>query len=108
MLAPDLYNMCLSPVFQQYPQVWNDELAQVAQNHAEQCVFEHNADRLAQQNTFSSVGENLAAGSGPANFTGFVQSWYNEVQDYNFNSNTCTDVCGHYTQVNHYSEHIQP
>ena len=83
--------------------MWNDELAQVAQNYAEQCVFENNTDRVTQQSTFSSVGENLAAGSGPADFTGFVQCWYDEVQDYNFSSNSCAanETCDHYTQVNH-------
>ena len=71
----------------------------VAQNYAEQCVFEHNADRVSQQSTFTSVGENLAAMTGLANYTRLVMNWYDENQDYDFSSNTCTRVCGHYTQV---------
>ena len=71
----------------------------VAQNHAEQCVFEHNADRVSQQSTFTSVGENLAATTGLANYTSWVMNWYDENQDYDFSSNTCTQVCVHYTQV---------
>ncbi len=74
-------------------------MAQVAQNYAEECVFEHNSDRVTQQITFTSVGENLAAGTGAADFARFVQNWYDEVQNYNFEANSCSDVCGHYTQV---------
>ena len=82
-------------------QEWNNELARVAQNYAEQCIFAHNSDRVSQQSTFSSVGENLFASSGAADYSGFVQGWYNEETDYNYNSNECTPgaVCGHYTQV---------
>ena len=80
-------------------QSWNDDLAQVAQNYADNCVFEHNSNRASQQSTFTSVGENLFAGSGQANYTSAVLSWYNEVQDYTYSSNSCSGVCGHYTQV---------
>ena len=64
-------------------------------------MFDHNGNRVSQQSTFTSVGENLAAGSGAADFPGFVQNWYDEVGDYNLNSNSCNPgaVCGHYTQV---------
>ena len=73
----------------------------VAQNYAEQCVFEHNADRVSQQSTFTFVGENLAATTGSINYTYLVMLWYDEIQDYDFSSNTCAlgGVCGHYTQV---------
>ena len=86
-------------------QVWNDELAQVAQDYAEMCLFEHNTARVASQSTFSSVGENLFAGTGPAEYTAAVESWYNEKQDYDYDNNTCSAVCGHYTQV---SAHFEP
>ena len=72
----------------------------MAQNYAEKCVFEHNKHRVSQQSTFTSVGENLAAGTAdPADFPGFVQNWHDEVQDYNFKANSCSGVCDHYTQV---------
>lgn len=83
-------------------QVWNAELATVAQNYAAQCVFEHNSQRVSQQSTFTSVGENLYASSGLAvNYTSAVQSWFNERSDYTYETNTCAEnsVCGHYTQV---------
>ena len=84
-----------------YAQVWSDELAMVAQNYAEQCVFEHNANRVSQQSTFTSVGENLAATTGLANYTGLIRNWYDENQYYDYSLNSCAQgqVCGHYTQV---------
>ena len=81
--------------------MWNDELAVLAQNYAEECVFAHNQERVSQQETFSSVGENLAANSGPADYADLVQRWYDEVNYYTYSSDTCADskMCGHYTQV---------
>ena len=73
----------------------------VAQAYAEQRVFEHNADRVSQQSTFNSVGENLAVTTGSANYTRLVMNWYDENQDYDYAANSCASgqVCGHYTQV---------
>ena len=79
--------------------MWNDELAAVAQSYAVMCKFEHNPNRVTQQNTFSSVGENLFAGTGATDYTGAVQLWFDERRYYNYGSNTCSNVCGHYTQV---------
>ena len=81
-------------------QEWNDELAQVAQAYSERCMFEHNPSRVSQASSFSSVGENLAISSGLGdNYEGLFMLWDNERDDYNFNSNGCSGVCGHYTQV---------
>lgn len=80
--------------------VWNDELANVAQEYADNCVFNHNSLRSDQSPSFSYVGENLFISSGSAtNYTAYVEGWFNEVQVYNYNSNQCSGVCGHYTQV---------
>lgn len=84
-------------------QSWNDELASVAQQYAEKCVFDHNPLRTDQQGTFRYVGENLAVNTRQAqNYTREVESWYSEVAYYDYVENKCTDVCGHYTQV-HFS-----
>ena len=81
-------------------QEWNDELAQVAQVYSERCMFAHNPSRASQAPSFSSVGENLAISSGRGdNYEGLFVLWNNERSDYNFNTNGCSDVCGHYTQV---------
>ena len=82
-------------------QIWNDELAQVAQSYAEQCVFAHNSERSSQSPSFQFVGENLAARTGPADYIQDINNWYNEVADYTYDTNSCNEgaVCGHYTQV---------
>lgn len=68
-------------------------MAEVAQNYAEQCVFAHNTERVAQQDTFNFVGENLAAISGSTDYMSFVRSWYDDVTD-----ESCDDSAV-YTQV---------
>ena len=75
----------------------------MAQTYAEQCVFEYNTDRVSQQNTFTSVGENiLLSQENPVNnYTGLVGEWQNQGADYDYPMNTCSvsAVCRAYTQV---------
>lgn len=82
------------------PMVWNSELATLAQNYADTCNYEHNANRASQQTTFRSVGENLFLRTG-SNIEPerAVRGWQSEVADYNLATNTCSGVCGHYTQL---------
>lgn len=79
------------------PLEWSDELAEVAlkwgkQLKKEGCAFKHSHN--------PNYGENLFWGT-----TGFygpkdvVEAWGNEVKDYNYEKNSCSGVCGHYTQV---------
>ena len=82
-----------------YIQVWNDELAQVAQSYAEQCIFDHNDNRVSSQSTFTSVGENLLVTTASADYESFVESWFDERENYDYDSGQCSAVCGHYTQV---------
>ncbi|XP_060081874.1 peptidase inhibitor 16-like [Ylistrum balloti] len=77
---------------------WSDELAAVAQNYAERCVWSHNPSR-SEAPSFSYVGENLFLTSGTYNGEGVVNSWVSEVKNYNYATLGCTSVCGHYTQV---------
>lgn len=81
---------------------WNTELAKVAQDYADQCDNQHNPNRVTQQTTFSTVGENLGA-STVTDLAAFwptaVTGWHNEVSNYNFTANSCSAVCGHYTQI---------
>lgn len=86
-------------------QVWNEELANIAQSHSQQCVFTHNEMSSAQSAVFESVGENLAI-VGPLSTTWgenellrLLNLWANEADDYSLSENTCSGECGHYTQV---------
>lgn len=83
---------------------WDEGLAITARAWARHCVFEHNIylkDVRRVHPTFSSVGENIWAGYPPSYFNvlGAIKSWVDEKQYYDYNSNVCTNVCGHYTQV---------
>lgn len=69
---------------------WGDDLAAVAQSVADTCVFEHS------DNDF---GENLYAGTGTPDIQAAVDAWASEVTDYDYASNACSGVCGHYTQI---------
>lgn len=72
------------------PLVWDANLAAVAQAYAENCVFQHSG---------GPYGENLYASSGGSTPSDVVSSWVSEVADYDYASNSCSGVCGHYTQV---------
>jgi pathogenesis-related protein 1 len=73
--------------------VWSDQLAAVAQEWAERCVFEHSTH---------SLGENLAVFSRlDVEPTTVVDLWAGEVADWDHDANRCTSgrICGHYTQL---------
>ena len=79
------------------PLVWDEELAKIALKWANQlkkesCAFKHSG--------VNGLGENLFMGTtgyyGPAEV---VNSWGNEIEYYNYDDNSCSGVCGHYTQV---------
>ncbi|WP_437672906.1 CAP domain-containing protein [Sorangium sp. So ce131] len=73
------------------PLSWSPEIAAAAQAYAEKCVWEHSE---------TGYGENLYATSGTsATPDEVVATWLAEVDDYDLESNTCSAICGHYTQV---------
>ncbi len=75
---------------------WDPQLAKVAAEWAralkqKKCAFEHS--------TFK-YGENLFMGtSGAFDAKYVVDSWGSEKDDYNYDKNKCSSVCGHYTQM---------
>ncbi|XP_022071430.1 GLIPR1-like protein 1 [Acanthochromis polyacanthus] len=83
---------------------WDEGLAITARAWARNCVFKHNihlGDARRVHPTYPSVGENIWAGYPPSSFnvTSAIQRWVNEKLHYVYQKNTCTKVCGHYTQV---------
>ncbi|XP_030838428.1 glioma pathogenesis-related protein 1-like [Strongylocentrotus purpuratus] len=75
---------------------WSHDLAGVAQRVANRCDFGFNFRRLVTR--FSSVGQNIArvyAGT----LDSIMDSWNNEKADYDFETNTCSAFCAHYTQM---------
>ena len=92
-------------------QSWDPYLASVAQAYAQQCIFSHNSARSTQYTAAagtnavaSYVGENLYVTSGgdtPGLVGSAIQAWYSEKSGHNLTTNSCSGVCGHYTQVSH-------
>ncbi|XP_020035865.1 glioma pathogenesis-related protein 1 [Castor canadensis] len=80
---------------------WDPVLAQIAKAWAKQCQFKHNTQLDSRLHpNFTSLGENIWTGSlSLFSVSSAISSWYNEIQYYDFNTQKCTKVCGHYTQV---------
>jgi uncharacterized protein YkwD len=72
------------------PLQWSASLAATAQAWADRCAFVHSG---------GSSGENLYADTGQGSAGAVVADWVSERAAYDFSSNTCSGVCGHYTQV---------
>jgi pathogenesis-related protein 1 len=80
---------------------WDPELAATAKAWATRCeddeapigLVDHNPDRG------KDVGENIYGSSGAATGPAAVSAWAAESANYNYASNQCTGVCGHYTQL---------
>jgi pathogenesis-related protein 1 len=81
---------------------WDDDLAAIAAAWIAQCqgdgtLLNHNDGR--SDNYPGYVGENIYAGTGAVLGTDAVASWLSEESAYNYGSDSCSGVCGHYTQV---------
>jgi uncharacterized protein YkwD len=78
------------------PLLWAEGLAAVAQKWADQLLarrkFEHSPDSRYGENLFTITG----AAANPALV---VKNWAAESRNYNYRTNTCSGVCGHYTQI---------
>ncbi|XP_006142907.1 GLIPR1-like protein 1 [Tupaia chinensis] len=83
--------------------IWNEGLAKMAKAWANECKFQHNSCLKKPYKCYSGfeyVGENIWLG-GLRIFTpnAAITAWYNETKFYDFNTLSCSKVCGHYTQV---------
>jgi len=78
------------------PLHWSDRLAAHAQEWADRLLrersFHHRSHPIFGENLFDITG-------GRATAKLVVGDWVSEVHDYDYRSNTCRAVCGHYTQV---------
>jgi len=87
------------------PLVWDPRLAEIAASWAAQCVDRNPSDGLVDHNDGRSqgypsyAGENIFGSSGDATASDAVSAWASERAKYDEASNTCTGVCGHYTQI---------
>ncbi len=94
--ALNAHNKIRAEVFSGHQLVWSDELADSAQEYA---------NELAQSGEFRhsgwGYGENLYASSWSSTLSDAVWSWYKEKDYYDYATNSCADgkQCGHYTQI---------
>ena len=87
------------------PLVWDARLEATAQAWANACfdaaapagLIDHNPNRSVDHPFY--VGENIYGSSGLAMPTNAVFLWAAESADYDLSSNTCSGICGHYTQL---------
>ena len=74
-------------------QTWDTTVAASAQAYANTCPSGHSG---------TSYGENLAFGWPTEDIPTAVGDWVSEGTSFTYstsNSNTCSDICGHYTQI---------
>ena len=73
----------------------------MAKTWASRCEWKHDQPKLDVDPPFRTIGQNLYMISGvrSINLTAGIQAWYDEKSDYNYESQACSKVCGHYTQV---------
>jgi pathogenesis-related protein 1 len=94
-------NASPTPVPALDPLCWSSGLASTAQTWADGCSYGHNPSLGAL-----NYGENICAsaysGSPPPGYDppiDAVNAWASEPVDYDYSTNTCSSVCGHYTQM---------
>jgi pathogenesis-related protein 1 len=81
--------------------VWDDSLAATARAWVAMCrdqdaptgLIDHNPNRG------QNVGENVFGSSGAATAQQAVTSWADEKANYDYSTNACNGICGHYTQI---------
>ena len=90
-----------------YWQEWNDELAKVAQDYADKCVWGENSERNSQQTAFAEVGENIGLRTGSSSdCVSLVDGWDREKYYYTYATGKCSSICDQYTQVSFVKYHV--
>jgi len=78
------------------PLAWSARLAARSQDWADTLVerkqFTHRPNSPYGENLFEIVGAVVSAAQ-------VVNTWAEESRNYDYSSNTCRGVCGHYTQI---------
>ena len=78
------------------PLVWSEKLAEYARSWADRLLV----DKKFLHRPHHAFGENLfEIGGANASPAQVVAAWDGESGDYDYRSNKCRGVCGHYTQI---------
>lgn len=80
---------------------WDEELGKTAEEYSRKCIYAHSSGR--KHSKFDWVGENLYVGSpevAPMKILNTaIKHWDDEKLNYTYETQECTAVCSHYTQV---------
>ena len=78
------------------PLVWSEELADFAQQWADNLAARGQLFHRRHPPYGENLYEMTGGGASPEQV---VNDWASESKDYQYKSNTCRRVCGHYTQI---------
>ncbi len=86
---------------------WSDTLAKTAQAWADKlksngCALKHSPDSRYGENLYKAGPITWSDGRTEAQSVTaqkVVDSWGNERHNYNYDNNSCSGICGHYTQL---------
>ncbi|KAK7506739.1 hypothetical protein BaRGS_00002214, partial [Batillaria attramentaria] len=81
--------------------VWDDELALVAGKWARQCVVGHDENKARRVPSLPGIHVGQNGAFGQQTFVAGVQTWFNEVADFEYGKGETTEgaVVGHYVQL---------
>nr|KAG5713690.1 hypothetical protein BaRGS_024738 [Batillaria attramentaria] len=81
--------------------VWDDELALVAGKWARQCVVGHDENKARRVPSLPGIHVGQNGAFGQQTFVAGVQTWFNEVADFEYGKGETTEgaVVGHYVQT---------
>ena len=78
------------------PLTWSDHLADIAQQWARHLIatgeFAHSRNPATGENLYEIEGASASPDT-------VVKAWADEVKNYDYSTNACKGVCGHYTQL---------
>jgi len=78
------------------PLTWSDRLEEIAQDWANTLLsrreFSHRPNGKLGENLFAITGARSSSAE-------VIRAWADEARNYDYRSNRCRDVCGHYTQI---------
>jgi pathogenesis-related protein 1 len=78
---------------------WDDVVGGHAQAWADGCQFGHDPDLLALEEGQNIFAEAVGVGFPTTAAQDAEPAWAAEAVDYDYSTNTCSAVCGHYTQI---------
>eukprot|EP00057_Strongylocentrotus_purpuratus_P007720 XP_011662194.1 PREDICTED: cysteine-rich secretory protein 2-like [Strongylocentrotus purpuratus] len=86
------------PAANMLPLQWNDEIAKMSQSWTKRCDLTLKGPSSTEW-TACRLGRSVSFVPKTKHFLDFLDKWNNVTEDYNFEDNTCADICYRYTQM---------